>query len=399
MQGLGHRAGATLVVAASPRSDRALTRASDLATRIARAVAAAAGSTLPSPAGALTLGEARARASGANVLVYVSIEVSGGRLRVGADAYSAHQTFWDRVRSASPSLLAHALSERRIDGEVGSFLPAVPVVSNHVEKATAPTDVVAIACDDVDADGALDIVVVGRHRIEKGRIRAGRFEGVAAASWSALSPVAPSPLREPIASAVVAPGRYVDVGITDRRAAARLDPKLRELGTLDQLVPVVGVGCMGRAGLGLGAPKPCKVGERPVIPVDPGVELDAVSGANVIDAEGRLRTVVALRERSTRALVVKDDGGRVVRLLGVGGQVAVGDLDFDGSPEIVFGSDTPNPKSDVLTVDSWTKGGGLRERLRLPVPDGVKALAVCPAEDARAAPIVVATGGSFWVVR
>jgi len=65
----------------------------------------------------------------------------------------------------------------------------------------------------------------------------------------------------------------------------------------------------------------------------------------------------------------------------------------------VFGSDTRAASSDVLVVRSWSGGSDLVERFRLPVPEGIKAVAACPSEDARAAPIVVATGASIWVVR
>jgi hypothetical protein len=94
-----------------------------------------------------------------------------------------------------------------------------------------------------------------------------------------------------------------------------------------------------------------------------------------------------------------DDTGRSVRIPGAGGQLALGDLDLDGAPELVSSSDTRAPSSDVLTVRSWGTDGVVRERFRLAVPDGIRALATCPSEDARAAPIVVATGSGLWIVR
>jgi hypothetical protein len=333
------------------------------------------------------------------VLVFVSTEISGGRVRFTADAYEAAQGFWDRVRSHAPRSLAHAFAERRVDGEIGSFLPAVPLVSSHVDKAVGPSEVVALACGDVDADGSLELVAVGRRRIEIGRIRAGRFMSLGETTWPALSPVAPSPLREPIASVVVAPGEHVDVGITDRQIGVRLSPTLAALGVLDQPLPWLGVGCLIRAGLALGAPRPCTSGEPAALTVGALADIDAVSGTRVVTGDGQSHAVVAWRERATGAAVVADDTGRSVRVPGAGAQIAVGDLDFDGVPEIVSGADTRTAPSDVLTVRSWSKEGDLRERYRLPVPEGIKAVAVCPAEDARAAAIVVATGGSLWVVR
>jgi hypothetical protein len=128
-------------------------------------------------------------------------------------------------------------------------------------------------------------------------------------------------------------------------------------------------------------------------------DVDAVAGSRVVAADGRTRTVVAWRERASSTVVLLDDSGRSLRVPGVGAQIALGDLDFDGTPELVFGADTRTAATDVLAVRSWGSDGQLRERLRLPVPDGIKALSVCPADAARPAQIVVATGAGMWVVR
>jgi hypothetical protein len=275
----------------------------------------------------------------------------------------------------------------------------VSIASNHLEKAAAATDIVALACDDLDGDGTLEVVTVGRRRIEKGRIRGGRFESIAEASWTNLSPVAASPLREPIGSVVVARGRHADVGLTDRRTGVRLGPELAPLASLDQPIPWSGAGCLARAGVALGAPRPCAAREASFAAVAGVTDVDAVAGARTVSADGRTRTVVAWRERATSTAVLLDDTGRSARLSGAGGQIAIGDLDFDGIPEFIFGSDARTAASDVLTVTSWDAGGRLRERLRLPVPDGIKALSVCPPEAMSAAPILVATGAGIWVVR
>lgn len=398
-RGLGRLDAPIMVVAGPPTGDGSVSKPDELATRVAETLAALAGATLPSPRGALSLSEARHRASAARTLVFATIDVSNGRIRIAANAYPGVLGFWDRVRGAVSGTQSHADSERRLDGEVGSFLRPVPLVSSHIEKATVTADVVAVGCGDLDGDAVIDIIVVGRRRIEKGRITAGRFESNADASWTALSPVAASPLREPIGSVVVSPRQHVDIGLTDRRTGVRLGPALALLGSFDQPIPWSGVGCLTRAGLGLGSPVPCMVGEAAAISVGAASDVDAVAGARVVSADGHAHTVVAWRERATSTAVLLDDTGRSARLPGVGGQIAVGDLDFDGVPELVFGADTRNAAADVLAVRSWGKDGQLRERLRLPVPDGIKAVSVCPADGARAASMVVATGKGLWIVR
>src|SRR6185295_207047 len=114
-----------------------------------------------------------------------------------------------------------------------------------------------------------------RRRIDRGRIRGGRFETTADAVWTALSPVAPSPLREPIASVVFSQGRHIDVGLTDRRSGVRLSSTLAEVGSLDQPVPWFGVGCLARAGVGLGTPRPCTAREAPAVSVGSITDVDA----------------------------------------------------------------------------------------------------------------------------
>jgi hypothetical protein len=97
--------------------------------------------------------------------------------------------------------------------------------------------------------------------------------------------------------------------------------------------------------------------------------------------------------------VLVDDRGRRARISGVGAQLAIGDLDGDGQPELVSGSDTLDPAADALVVHTWQDDGKLVERLRIGVPSGVRAVAICPPESAGQAPIAVATGDGVWIVR
>jgi hypothetical protein len=97
--------------------------------------------------------------------------------------------------------------------------------------------------------------------------------------------------------------------------------------------------------------------------------------------------------------VLVDDEGRKTTLGGVGAGLAVGDLDGDGQPEILSSAPTLDPTADVLYVRTWLEDGSVVDRYTLPVPDGIRALAICPAESAGLRPVVVATGTELWVVR
>src|SRR5690606_13203164 len=114
------------------------------------------------------------------------------------------------------------------------FLPQVPLVAGRPKVfGLAEPHVLALACGDAGADGSLELVVVGRHRVSAGRLRGGRFVATKLRQWQDLAQVAPAPLREPLASAAIQPGGSVDVGSTDRQTALRLDGDLqvqRELG-------------------------------------------------------------------------------------------------------------------------------------------------------------------------
>ena len=44
-------------------------------------------------------------------------------------------------------------------------------------------------------------------------------------------------------------------------------------------------------------------------------------------------------------------------------------------------------------------GAGLRERARMAVPSGIRAVAACPPDGGGVAPVVIATMGELWIIR
>ncbi len=152
---------------------------------------------------------------------------------------------------------------------------------------------------------------------------------------------------------------------------------------------------------------PCQPGDPPPLAPSVGGQYDAFASARLITARGEPYAVWAGRERG--ALELRDDQGHKAALDSVGAQLAVGDLDQDGDPEILASLDTMSPLEDAVVVRSWSRGATiplgagssarLREVLRIPAPAGVHALAVCPPDGPGAAPFVVATADELWVVR
>jgi hypothetical protein len=81
----------------------------------------------------------------------------------------------------------------------------------------------------------------------------------------------------------------------------------------------------------------------------------------------------------------------------VGAQLAVGDADSDGSPELAFSADTLEPNKDRLTLVTLA-GGKLLRRFEL-AASNISAIAICAREGAGMAPIALATGDELWLMR
>lgn len=391
--GLGAPGSGVTVAAAPVTGQPPSSRAADLSTRIATYVAAALGGAARPIAGAVSLEQARATATSSHELVYVSGRIAEGRLRVSAQAFSLAAG-----RSDATTPIAHAEAVRRLDGELGSYLPHVTLGVTRAERVQATGDVVALACGDVLGNGTQEIVAVGRHKVQIGRAGDGRFTVRVEAAWANLSPVAPSPLREPIGAAVLLRGRVL-VGLSDRADGVVLSASLAPLGMLTAPVPWEHVGCLSRNGIALGTPRPCSRSEHGAVDAAAVENVDAIASGSVVETDGKVARVVAFRSATTRAVTLRDDRGRSVEVPSAGGALALADVDLDGQPELLASLDTDQPDQDAVVVSTWGRDGTVTERLRMPVKDGIHALAVCPVEELRMANIVVATGGGLWIAR
>jgi hypothetical protein len=398
-RGVAGHARTALVVGAPPTAEASASPAAELGARLAKLVAGALGPGATAWPSAESGAKARGLGGGTTPVVLLETRLRGDRVEVTADVFVGRQRFWQRVRGARGGPVAHAFAERAIDGEVRSFLPKVPLVAREVRKVTGlDTDVVAVACGDLTGDGEPEIAAVGRQRVTLGRVRSDRFEAIAARAWSELEPIAPAPLREPIASAWIPAAGVLEVGSSDRARALRLDAGLRELAALDARLPWPGGGCARLGGLSvLPELERCTAGESARAKETLGEPLDALGGALVVAGDGRSRVVRAGR-RASDATLIMTDGGRRIELPNAGAQLALGDLDGDGAPEVAVSLDTLDTAADALIIYSWL-GNELKERLRLPMPGGLRALGLCPARAAGMGPIVAATNEALWLIR
>ncbi len=392
----------TLVVAAPASTTVPLRQPGRLEARMAAVVAGRLRHGARAAPEAANLAVARSLASGNGTLLHLRIEIAEGRVRVEGDVYPVPAKFWERVRDPLPSPVFHAFAERALDPELRTYLPAVPLVARETVKAKSPEhQPVALACADVDADGATELVVAGRRGIHLARIREGTVRPLVSRQWTDLASVASAPLREPVASISVHSGNHIDVGISDRAHAIRFDPQLTPIAKMGRRLPWPGgEGCSRIVGLVIG-PQLHRCGEADDPPLREtfGWGTDALASAAILGSDGQLHHYLAGRIANKGEARLISDNGEQAQVLAVGAQLALGDLDGDGRPELIAGTNTMDASQDAIVVRSWTAIGQIVERLRIPVPPGVHAIAICPQPSASLAPIAIAAGREIWVVR
>jgi hypothetical protein len=374
-QQLGPNARGASVRVVDLKTDRELPSADALKERAQSAVAMA----LP-PRG----GDAKAERS--KLQVELKIEKSGGTLRLTADLRRA-LGLWQRVRHEKPRVEQHAFAEAPLDAELSALIPPPPLIVSEVLKVSAPErGIIALSCGPLGDDGGQELALVSRSNVRVGRIVGRAFVERKRAAWSTLSPVAPAPLREPLASAEITADGKLRVGLSDRKDGLALSRDLAVTERFDALLPVPGGGCAVRHNRGfLAELVACRPGvARPRVPV----VVDAITGP--------LSGWVG-REFSSTALVGPRPDVYKPPLY-TGAQLALGDADNDGNPELAYSADTFDPAKDRLTLVTLD-GKQATRRFELPAP-GITAIAICARREGPGmTPLVLATGDELWLIR
>lgn len=427
-QGLGQIPPGAIVVASPITSDIPAPKGDELAVRIAAQVAGRIGVAKAHPQPA-ALAVARGVSGRAASLVYLQLEIAKGELRVTADLYPVVSNGWERLRNPVPGPRAHSFANAPLDAEIRSFL--APVLLEHASLHRIKHDegeVLAIGCGDIDGDGGNELVLVTRARVAIAKIRAGKLVVERAAAWSTIASRVPVPMREPLSSVVVSPPGHrgeILLGTTDRGGVA-VD------GALVARRQLTGLPVIGADGEGCATPVPeTSAYDGPVLPCDlvlaphpagaagtaaaksasskpseplplfipPMQRYDAIASFDAVGRNGAVAQIVAAHEPGGKMRIRRQDLGAArpveASLDGTGAQLALVDLDLDGTPEVITTSDGPD---DLLLVSSFAKGV-LTPRLRFPAKEGVRAIGICPPEEKGVPGLVAVVGNEVWLVR
>lgn len=390
--GIGKVAPGTLVAVSALASDVPAPRGEELSLRVATLVASKLEAKAHPQAASLAV--ARGAAGRVGSLVYVQLEVKSGSLNATADLYPVVANGWERLRNPAPGPQAHAFVGAPLDAEVRTFLQPIVLEQAAVHKAKLEEpDVVAVGCGDLDADGGLEIALATRARVVVGKLRGGKYVPARTAAWSDLVGRAPVPLREPLGGVVLRAGELL-VGTTDRGGVA-VDPSLTVLRPLAGLPFPGSDACLAAepaaaafAANAIG----CTKGD--VVSITP--RADAIAALGLIGKDGSASEVLAVREPGGKLRLRRSDLAKEATLDGAGAQLAVADLDLDGTAEIAVTGDLA--EGDTITVYSW-RSSGLVQRLKLVTKEPVRALAACPPEERGTPGLVAIVGSELWLVR
>ena len=344
-------------------------------------------------------------------LLLLEPRLHGGSLGIRARAVMSHGGVWARARGDEPKLITQHYVQAPLDVELRSYWPPVPLVRptpTAFEQPLAQAN--AIACGDVDGDGALDVALADRHRLLLGHLNESGYQTTHEARWGALSQVASVPLREPIASLFIANGS-VTASSTDRESWVKLDAGLELLEASPQLFAVSPALCVARTPADGSEPGACSPGPKHAS--RGGFEpLDRVAVFDTQDA--RPLRFVARREAATSLLHVQRSTARPDdeptaseeraqwQYASVGAQVVVSDRNLDGKVELVTSADTRVRAQDSLRLWTLPSGPGVSPTTsdwELSMPQGVDALAACPPDDLGVAALLVVSASRLFVLR
>jgi len=356
---------------------------------------------------ALSLVDARrqARLSG-RTLVHLAPRLGAGALALDVDVVTFPRAFWQRARFPEGLVRSHLSLSMPADAEIRRLLPRGRGLFTERRAFPSPlADVIALGCGQDDR-GGVSLVVVGRRTLVLGRFRDSAFVVERQAEWSSVSPLAPTPLRAPLAGVVFGP-TGIDVGSSDRARLIRFDHALIAIAHGPRAFPLAPGRCAPFSASGIGeresncgfvpvaSPAP-----RSAAPLDEPASSAWRQSASFSDFQG-ISTgfdVRVLADGSGATFDARSPLRKDARLTlaDVGSAVALADLDGDGHIEVVHSTAVRDAARDQVRVETFD-GSALSLRAQHEVP-GVRAIAICPFSGTNPLTLVVAGEGQLWVL-
>ena len=352
-----------------------------LAARLASAGLAPVVLETPSPEAA----EALARAQGARALVRLTLGADGGQVFARGDLLGTWVNFWSGRTPTRPPSPAAALA-RDVEADAASLAlaavkPAAPApTSPELPRAVKlvgallthlPTPPAALAAGDLTGDGRDEVVVLTERAVQ---VFAADGHLLAERSLDVLPP-SPATTREPFGAVAVLASPPRIAAATTRFAHGEV--LVLENGSLRFVSRLEGVPLDAEA---RGAFVPGQTAFLPEVRLGP--EGEPRLGGSPLPfttfsaAQGR---VLLVRPDGTGAFHARPSAAPVP-LSGLGAGSALGDVDGDGTPELLSTLPELNPTPDVLRVFK-TNGGASTAQEPLwqgPLPPG-RALQVVTA--------------------
>ncbi|HEY0093012.1 MAG TPA: VCBS repeat-containing protein [Archangium sp.] len=351
-----------------------------LASRLASAGLAPVVLEAPSPEAAETL----AREQGARALVRLSLSVEAGELRARGDAFGTWVNFWSG-RSAPRAPSPAAAIAQAVEADAAALAlaavepPRTPPPATEEPRplhllgavlARLPSPPAALAAGDLDGDGKDEVAVLTAHAVH---VFAADGSLVAERSLDVLPPSS-APTREPFGALAILSGPPRLAAWSTRFAHGEVltleNGALRGVSRLE----AVPLGPEAR-----GAFVPGQTAFAPEVRLGNGEQrLAGVTARFTTFSAANSRLLLVHPEGS--ASFFARPGVAPVPLSGLGAGSALGDLDGDGTPELLTTSPELQPSPDVLRVFK-TNGGEATVHEPLwqgPLPSG-RALSVVTA--------------------